>query len=395
MESLPRRFIREWVLPSLPRKVRERIVTSKFAWSHKEAKVVATPGEGEVRLLIAPVNFASQAYLWARAAETIPGVSARNLVFGYTPQGNSNRPDVSIPGGAGMLSKRWAGRQREEIIKGFTHVLYEAERSILRAYYDGDLAKEVRDLQRTGVKVAFLSHGSDIRVPSEHVERERFSPFAEELDGLTEEHRTTTLKNRAILKQFDVPKYISTPDLSQYLDDTLWLPILANSKTWEGLPPSQLGKRKPVVLHVPSRSAIKGTKFISAAMKQLQEEGLIEYMEREHVPNAQMPELVGSADVVIDQLTMSLYGVSSVEAMLAGRVVVAQVGPFIRDYIREATGYELPIVEANPETIYEVVRDIALHPENYIALESEGMAFAHNVHSQQRAAKALEPFLFS
>ena len=393
VESLPRRLFREWILPSMPRTLRERIVKPKFAWSFSDTRSIATAGDGEVRLLIAPANYASQAYYWARAAETLPRVSARNLMFGYGPQGSSVKPDFTVVTGAAWLSKAWAKRQRREIIDGFTHVLYEAEKPILPAYYDNDLQAEVRDLNAHGVRTAFVCHGTDIRRPSEHVTRERFSPFQSSLDGLTESAEKVTVINRAILDSSKDPKFVSTPDLTQYLSGATWLPTLTDPHRWESLPAAQLGKRKLVVVHIPSRSAMKGTSHIRPALKRLQNEGLITYVERQGVPYEDMPGLIGSADVVIDQVGMGLYGVASVEALLAGRVVVAQAGDYIRTYIKNEVGEDLPIVEANPETIYEVVKHIAQNPGDYAPRTISGPQFARHVHSAERAAKVLSPFL--
>lgn len=238
-----------------------------------------------------------------------------------------------------------------------------------------------------------LSHGSDVRRPSKHRESRPYSPFHTDLEGLTAKLEDTTEKNVALLERLDAPKLVSTLDLLEYVPDADWLPTLVDPARWQGLPPAQLGERKLVVLHVPSRSALKGTAQIRSAMQRLQDEGFIDYIEAQGVPVSEMPRLVGQADLVIDQLGMDLYGVASVEAMCAGRLVVAQVGEFIREQTSDRCGLDVPIIEADPNTIYEVVKDVATKPADYVHLVSEGKRFVGTVHSADKVAEALNLFL--
>ena len=395
MEKLPlaRRVASEYVASLLPYPIRWRLTGRQYAWNFFQMRPIAKAGDGDVRLLIAPVNWASQAYYWARAAETLPRVSACNMVFGHTPSGVTVAPDVAVDKQVGRYSRAWALRQRKEILNNFTHVIYEAEYPILPSLYGEDVVAEINDLQSHGIQVAMLSHGSDVRTPSEHVETEPYSPFRGPLDGLTEALETGTALRRGALNQVNAPKYVSTPDLLRYVPQAAWLPTLTDPARWVDLPAPRLGEHKLRVLHVPSCSALKGTAHIRPAMERLQDQGLIEYTELEGVPYQEMPERIAEADLVIDQVSMGLYGVASVEAMLAGRPVVAQAGDFIRQQVKERTGWDLPIIEATPDTIQQVVADIAQDPAAYSQVAQEGRKFALEVHSQKRAAEALRPFL--
>ena len=392
--SLARSVAREYAASLLPHPIRWRLVGRRRAWTFSQMRRIAKARDADVRLLVAPANSASQAYYWARAAETLPGVSACNMVFGPASSGMTVDSDVAVHPPVARYSKAWALRQRKEILDNFTHVIYEAEYPILPSLYDGDLAAEINDLQSHGIKVAMLSHGSDVRTPSEHVEAEPHSPFRDPLGGLTEALEVSTGIRRAALDQIDAPKYVSTPDLLRYVPQADWLPTLTDPTRWVDLPAPRLGEHKLRVLHVPSRSALKGTAHIRPAMERLQDQGLIEYTELEGVPYQEMPERIAEADLVIDQVSMGVYGVASVESMLAGRPVIAQAGDFVRRQVEERTGWALPIIEATPDTIEQVVADIAQDPAAYAQVAQEGRKFALEVHSQKRAAEALRPFLF-
>lgn len=393
LSSIVRNEVVARVVPTLPAMLRRRLVPEEYSWSRAELKPVALAKPGDKRLLIARANFASQGYYWARAAETLTGVSAVNLAFGWAPSIAHIRPDVSVEGNVGRHSHLWARKQRQAILRGFTHVLYEAERPILPSLYDGDVVAEIDDLRSHGIKIAMVSHGSDIRVPSRHIELEPYSPFADSLNGLTETLETSTRLNHRVLDAVGTPTYVSTPDLLLYRPEAMWLPTVADPRRWETLPKPALESRTPVVIHVPSRSALKGTSAISPAMRQLADRGVINYVEAERVPYKDMPTVISRADIVIDQVSMGLYGVASIEALLAGRIVVAQAGRHIREYLAKETGWNLPIVEANPDTISEVVAEIAMDRRSYRNLAEQGRLFAREVHSQEAAADALASFL--
>lgn len=383
------------VTPVLPERLRNKVVPEQYAWSYRQLLRVAAAEtrSSQVRLLIAPANSASQGLYWSQAASTLEGVYAQNLAFTSASDTIVAQPNTSVHEDVGRYSHIWARRQRKAIMRDFTHVLYEAERPILGGLYHGDVQEEIRDLLAGGIKVAMVSHGSDVRTPSTHRQLEPFSPFFSDLEGLTETLELRSAQNHRVLSSFDVPKYVSTPDLLKYVPDAKWLPTLTNAALWEDLPSAQIGRRKLVVLHVPSRSALKGTDSIRKAMRILDAEGLIHYMEAERVPYKDMPALVASADVVVDQVSMGLYGIASVEAMLAGRIAVAQAGSFIRDSVKAETGWDLPIVEATPQTVGDVVADIARNPGAYLHLITKGKAYANAVHSPGRAAEVFRTFL--
>ena len=65
----------------------------------------------------------------------------------------------------------------------------------------------------------------------------------------------------------------------------------------------------------------------------------------EGIPWAEMRELVQSCDLVLDQFTTGSYGTFAVEAMAAGKPVVA----YISDSVKAATDGALPIVVMSPE----------------------------------------------
>jgi glycosyltransferase involved in cell wall biosynthesis len=138
---------------------------------------------------------------------------------------------------------------------------------------------------------------------------------------------------------------------------------------------------------------MKGSELIDPVMESLAERGLITYRRVEGVDPADMPQVYRDADIVVDQFRVGSYGVAACEAMAAGRVVVGHIAQSVRDRVVADTGLELPIIEATPDTIEQVVLDLISHPERGREVAARGPAFVEQVHDGRRSAEALAPFV--
>ena len=391
-----RREIAAYTIPALPEPLRTRIVPPEYNWTHRDLKEVATCGLAPTRLLIARANYAGQAYQWARAAETIPGISAANLRFLADDNLIRSPSDFNIRKTVGQGSHIWARRQRKAIQDSFTHVLIEAELPILGPLYGGDLMQEIHDLQDAGIKVGLVSHGTDVRLPSLHRELEPHSPFHDDLGGLTLVLEEKAQRNLELMDELGLPEFVSTPDLLQFRPDAQWLPLVSDPDAWSKPLPTRLERQKLVVAHVPGRQpALKGTPSIVPALHRLHDEGVIEYVELHGIPAVDMPSNIARADIVVNQVDMGLYAAVAVEAMLSGRIVVSQVWDSVRQHIRSETGADIPIIEADRTDLYDVVKDIATNRDKYIDVGQKSREFALAVHSREQAGLVLKDFLES
>lgn len=391
-----RQEVAAYAIPSLPEPLRSRAVPPQYRWSRAELKPIATPKPAETRLLVARANYGGQGYQWARAAETLPNVSAVNLRFLADDNFVKGPSDFSVKKNVGQFSHIWARRQRKAIKDSFTHVLLEAELPILGPLYGGDLVAEVRDLQDAGVKVALVSHGSDTRLPSLHRELEPHSPFHNDLGGLTQVLEEKVRKNFEVMDALDLPEFVPTPELLHFRTEAKWLPLITDPKKWIGIEPTTLTRERPVVAHVPGRQpALKGSPSIIPALQRLHEERVIDYLELGGIPYAQMPKELAAVDIVVNQVDMGLYATNAVEAMLSGRIVVSHVWDSVRQHIRSETGEEAPVIEADRTNVYEVVKDIATNRERYRNIGKASRDFALSAHSRERAGLVLKDFLES
>ncbi len=348
--------------------------------------------EHDVRLLIAPTNSAGQGWAWARAAERLPGVVARTMQIDM--QRFQRFPaDQSVSRGEYRWSTRWQRAQRRSVLADVTHVLLESASPLFGDPHRRDVRGEVRALRRAGIHVALLFHGSDIRSPSRHRERARWSPFGPGGWDQTAALERVTAENAALVRELDLPVFVSTPDLFHDVAHAQWLPVVVDPQRWHTERAALVGRERPLVVHIPSRSIVKGTDLIDPVLQRLADEGLIDYRSITGLSNDEMVGAYGEADVVVDQLRIGTYGVAACEAMAAGRVVISHVDTDARREVRDRAGLEVPIVEATADTLEHVVRELVSDPRPALALAASGPAFVNELHDGSASALALAAFL--
>lgn len=117
--------------------------------------------------------------------------------------------------------------------------------------------------------------------------------------------------------------------------------------------------RKLKIVHAPTNQAAKGSFFIIAALKKLQEKypREFEFQLIENIPHFQALEIYRAADLVIDQILIGWYGAFSVETMLMGKPVIARIAEADLKFIPLEMSKQLQktIIHADPSTIYEVI----------------------------------------
>ena len=150
---------------------------------------------------------------------------------------------------------------------------------------------------------------------------------------------------RPLVALFDGPVFVSTPDQLDYLPGATWLPVVVDTDRWRPGPPV-LDRPVPLVVHAPSTPWLKGTDQVLATLQPLADAGRIELRLVTGMPPAQAAELIRSADVVVDQVLLGLYGVLACEAMSAGRLVLGNVG----ERLRSRVPADLPVIEVTPRT---------------------------------------------
>ncbi|WP_433014008.1 hypothetical protein [Kribbella sp. CA-294648] len=350
--------------------------------------VATTP----VRMLVGPTNSAGQGHAWAQAARQIDGVSA--VSFAVHRKGQFEfADDYGVPL-AWFGQPRWQRAQQQHIESSYTHVMVESARPIFGARGYPDAEADITAMLEKNLDVSLLFHGSDIRLPSRHAERERWSPFTPG-DDLTDRLEKQARRHAELVQSLGLPVFVSTVDLLDDVPDAQWLPVVIDPTPWHQAARPLFSTEKPVVAHVPSNAKLKGTEEIDAVLTRLHEAGQIEYRRITGVRHDQMPTVIGDADIVVDQLRIGLYGVAAAEALAAGRIVVSYVGDAVRERMRSLTGRDVPIVEADPDTLGDVVTGLLADRDTATEQAAAGPGFVAELHDGQRSAVALTRWLTS
>lgn len=349
-----------------------------------DAPVTEVP-DRPVRVYIAPTNYAGQGYLWARALEARDSaIAARNMAVvvpgTYSFPANTPVPITVFNGSATWAEAEWAAASR------FTHVLVEAQRSMFGKQFERDVAREVAALEAAGVSVAFLSHGDDVRDPESHIALTPWSPYTD--DPRAAELGAFAQSSREMLERLRRPTFVSTPDLLSELPWAIWCPVVVDWQRFATETPAFRGQRFRVI-HASSNPIAKGSDHIAPALAPLLQADALSYELISRTPPSEMPRVFAEADIVLDQFRLGSYGVAACEAMAAGRVVVGHVLPFVRERVEQDFGISLPILEATPDTLADVVAGLIADPERARSLAAAGPEFVRTVHGGEPSARAL------
>lgn len=339
------------------------------------------------RVLVTPARHAGQGKLWSDALNDLREVSARSVTV--QNEGFGHDADYTVSWVYATLSRRWQREIRKAVSEHYTHILIEASMPPLGGSFGGSFRKQMSWLQQQGVKVGFIAHGSEVRLPSRHRESEEWSPFgdpkAEELTAVLE---AVAEKNAALYREFSVPSFVSTAGLKADLPQAAFLGVVVDSQKY-ATKTMPLRGEKLIACHISSHSVLKATTRLIPVIQRLEAEGLIEFREYSGIPQEQVPEILAASDIVLDQFALGDYGVFACEGLASGRLVLSHVSEEVRAEIARSTGTELPIPETNLENIEWRLRDIAAHRERYREIAARGPEFIDRVHSGGFSAEVL------
>lgn len=141
--------------------------------------------------------------------------------------------------------------------------------------------------------------------------------------------------------------------------------------------------RPPVFLHVPTEPLVKGSEYIEKAVQRLKEEGLeFEYRSVRRLTQAEFYREMAACDVYVDELRCGSHGVTAVEAMASGKPTIT----YIRPDLVEKYPSDMPLVNANPDTIYDVMRRLICEPRMRFELSMASRSYVEKYHSARVVA---------
>jgi len=182
--------------------------------------------------------------------------------------------------------------------------------------------------------------------------------------------------------------FVTDPELATYVPGAEIVERAIDVSSWPDIGVADV--ETPLIVHAPSRRGVKGTNAILRAVGALRRKGLrFDFQLIEKLPQQKARKIYEQADIIVDQLRIGWYGVFAVEGMALGKPVVA----YIRDDLVYHFGEELPLANANPGNIEQVLeRLVRSYPERQ-SLSRRARAFAERVHdSNVVAAKLAEHY---
>ena len=124
---------------------------------------------------------------------------------------------------------------------------------------------------------------------------------------------------------------------------------------------------------------IKGSPFVKAAVDRLIDEGHdVELLHLTEVMSRNMRYYQAQADIVVEQLIYGWWGSTGVETMALGKPVVCYLRPAWKQaFLAAFPEYdELPVIEANTESVYQVLKGLVTDAKSRRVAGQRSRAFA-------------------
>jgi len=375
---------------------------------------------GKIRVLHCPAIVAGNAQHLARAEREL-GIESWAVALVESPFGYET-DEVLWDGKDNVIMreiKRW--RLLWRALKGFDIIHFNFGQSIMpywvppsgiprikplsirrwlrrRAYRGYARLFELRDLpllKLAGKRIVVTYQGDDARQGDFCRANFEINPESEVESGYYS-------AKSDVRKRFLIKKFAKYADYIHALNpDLLWvLPPYAqflpyshiDLRDWQPVNNGNLDPKVPVILHAPSHRGVKGTNYILDVTSRLKREGVaLELRLVEGVSYIEARHIYESADLLIDQLLCGWYGGLAVELMALGKPVICYIRQGDLKFIPEQMREDLPIINATPTTIYEVLKEwLTVRRHELPEVGRRGRAYVERWHDPLKIATKLK-----
>ncbi|RLI19418.1 hypothetical protein DRO49_00540 [Candidatus Bathyarchaeota archaeon] len=327
-----------------------------------------------MRVLHAPYNIGGQASIIAKAQREL-GIESDVLVF---DQDYFNYEcDINL-----ALSQKT--KIKALLVRLITFVKCLFKYDVFHFHFARSLLPKNLDLpllKLFGKKIVMQYWGSDIRQLD--IARKYKYHYARYMKINPERERHKRRKIKWINKFADAT--ITGIDLIEYSPSNSFIIELAIDLSKIEFVGVKLDKnRRLKVVHAPTNRLIKGTKYVIEAVERLKNEGYdFEFILVENKPHDEALKIYEDADIIVDQLTYH-YALVAVEGMAMGKPVLSYVREDIKKYYPT-----LPILNTNPDTIYDNLKLLIENPKLRKELGEKGRKYVEEVHDSKKIAKQL------
>ncbi len=242
-------------------------------------------------------------------------------------------------------------------------------------------------LKKHGKKLVVQHRGSDVRMLS--IAQSFNNPYVRVKGGRRRQEAQIVKKIKELSAYID-HAIVADHELLPYIENHYkQVHILRQFITLDRFKPSypSIQSTRPLIVHAPTNLHLKGTEFVLEAIRKLRSNGqefdfkLIEGMTQEEAIR-----FFRKADIIIDQLLQGSFGVISLEAMALGKPVVC----YIRDQLLNKYPSGLPIVNANTNSCYEVLRQLIQKPYRRNVLGKAGRQYIEQYYDSHKLGKQLK-----
>jgi len=248
---------------------------------------------------------------------------------------------------------------------------------------------ELPVLKLLGKKIIVSAYGSDVR--TEEITRKLgkyhfYLDYSHE-DVLNEVGPDSKIRRRVkhVLKYANVA--LSAYDMIEYTpssrNDVFYWAI--DTKEWQ--PVYKTNNKKVVILHATNQPKYKGTRFLIKTIEKLKKEKYpIEFIFIQKMLNKEAKKMYEHADIVAEQFLGGSHGYTAIEAMALGKPVMSYLRK--KEYLPNWN--ECPIVNTNPENLYEnlvmLIKDKSLREE----LGRKGRKYVEEVYSLEKVGERFD-----
>jgi glycosyltransferase involved in cell wall biosynthesis len=341
------------------------------------------------RVLMAPVNIANQPLTLVRELRR-QGVDAMLLEyssgaeghpFGYERRADDSHRLVTFPAERDLMQVQaealaWALDEGFDIfhfwlVSFFTSPQYRRMRGL-----------DLPFVKAHGRRIVYRGTGFDLRLRKVQEERNPYNPYRYGFQTVFDDDDQA--RYLEYLNEYVDVFIVQDPEMREYMPDAHVIPRGLELSDWEEVGIER--RDQPLVVHAPSKTHLKGTSFLLEAVEELREEGLpFDFQLVQGMPHAEAASWFRRADVVVDQLVIGWYGVVTIEALAMGKPVVV----YVREDLARDFSPAIPVANANPDTVKDVLRGLISDYERRLELAEAGRAFVEQVHDIRAVARSL------
>ncbi|OJJ19314.1 hypothetical protein BKI52_21110 [marine bacterium AO1-C] len=247
-------------------------------------------------------------------------------------------------------------------------------------------------LKKLGKKIVVFFVGSDIRKKDAYEQEAKLYDIPSYFSFLTDGELKWANSNDKLKYMRVFEKYadviISVPNQSQLAlrpYEHFFVPVNIDE-----IQENTDQREVPIITHAPSNRGVKGTSIILDTLNQLKNEGLnFELCLVENMAYRDALKTYTKSDVVIGELFLPSGGKLDREALAAGAISMTSLRKDYIDYLPE----DCPIIDINPTTLYDLLKETINDHTKRKALAKEGRPYVEKYHTPISICKSVLDYL--